>query len=672
MDAQYGLQQDASNKRRISLIIGCVTIVLLGVAACIWTTQRIAEGYGYHSALQGQLWPGSHFYVPWMCFIWQNIQDSHGIISRATTEGQCVFFIPLALIVFYFLMFFRKPVGTKNIHGSARWATLPEIQEMGLLERRGVYVGGWMRKFGGKEAFLRLTKGLHPFQTQLYLRHSGPEHVMAFMPTRSGKGVGLILPTLLAWLESTLVFDIKGENWALTSGYLKCMGHICLKFDPADATGSCARFNPVEEVRLSQVFAIPDAQNLVTMIVDKEGKGFEGKDAHWKQNAVALLAGVLLYTMIQVRLLENRTATLRDLSYMFGGVNRTAIDTFKEMINVDHAKNLDKLFGKNPVHSQISEFIIAAGTNIITKPDNERGSVISTATTELALYKDPVVAANTAHSDFCIRDLMNNEKPVHLYLVVSPGEINRLRSLIRIIITQIIYQMTAHMSFSNGTSTASYNHRLLLMLDELPALGKIDILETAIAYLAGYGGKMYLIVQDILQLEKVYGKENAIMANCHVRIGSAPNIPQAGEFLSKLTGKTTVVEQKTSLSGDRAGHLKNASVSIQEVGRPLLTPDECMRLPAAKKDSDGKIRVPGDILVFVAGNPPIYGKQILYFRDPVFMARAKIPAPVSSDRIYDVRLDQAEAVETSAPETSGIPTSENSNESLYEKHLSSL
>lgn len=672
MDAQYGLPQSASNKRRISLFIGCAAIVLLGVVACAWTTQRIAEGYGYHSALQGQLWPGSHFYVPWMCFIWQNIQDSQGIISRATTEGQCIFFIPIAFMVFYFLMFFRKPVGTKNIHGSARWATLPEIQEMGLLEGRGVYVGGWIRKFGGKEAFLRLTKGLHPFQTQLYLRHNGPEHVMAFMPTRSGKGVGLILPTLLAWLESTLVFDIKGENWALTSGYLKSMGHICLKFDPADATGSCARFNPVEEVRLSQVYAIPDAQNLVTMLIDKEGKGFEGKDAHWKQNAVALLAGVLLYTMIHVRLKENRTATLRDLAYMFGGFKRSEMDTFNEMLSVNHAENLDKIFGKNPVHAEIALFICAAGANIIKKPDSERGSVISTATTELALYKDPVVAANTAHSDFCIRDLMNNDKPVHLYLVVSPGEINRLRSLIRIIITQIIYQMTAHMSFSNGTSTASYKHRLLLMLDELPALGKIDILETAIAYIAGYGGKMYLIVQDILQLEKVYGKENAIMANCHVRIGSAPNIPQAGEFLSKLTGKTTVVEQKTSLSGDRAGHLKNASVSIQEVGRPLLTPDECMRLPAAKKDSDGKIRVPGDILVFVAGNPPIYGKQILYFRDPIFMARAMITAPASSDRIHGELPAPAEATKTAVAEVSETTTSEKSSESLYEKHFDSL
>ena len=228
------------------------------------------------------------------------------------------------------------------------------------------------------------------------------------------------------------------------------------------------------------------------------------------------------------------------------------------------------------------------------------------------------------------------------------------------------------MSFSNGTSTASYKHRLLLMLDELPALGKIDILETAIAYVAGYGGKMYLIVQDILQLEKVYGKENAIMANCHVRIGSAPNIPQAGEFLSKLTGKTTVVEQKTSLSGDRAGHLKNASVSIQEVGRPLLTPDECMRLPAAKKDSDGKIRVPGDILVFVAGNPPIYGKQILYFRDPVFMARAMIPAPATSDHINGELPAPAEAIETTATEVSETPTPENASGNLYEKHFDSL
>ena len=112
-----------------------------------------------------------------------------------------------------------------------------------------MYLGSYVRTFEGREKWQRRLYGQSSRQ-QWYLRHNGPEHILAFMPTRSGKGVGLILPTLLSWSESSVVFDIKGENWALTSGYLKSRGHVCLRFDPADATGASVRYNPLEEVRL--------------------------------------------------------------------------------------------------------------------------------------------------------------------------------------------------------------------------------------------------------------------------------------------------------------------------------------------------------------------------------------------------------------------------------------
>ena len=152
-------------------------------------------------------------------------------------------------------------------------------------------------------------------------------------------------------------------------------------------------------------------------------------------------------------------------------------------------------------------------------------------------------------------------------------------------------------------------------------------MEKALAYIAGYGGKVYLIVQDITQLNGVYGKDNALMANCHVRIAYAPNTIETAKSLSEMTGKTTVVDQKLSLSGSRTGHMKNASLSVSETARPLLTPDECMRLPGPQKDNQGRVMKPGDMLIFTAGKPPIYGRQILYFLDPTFSARTKVPVP---------------------------------------------
>lgn len=654
----YGLPSDADvaspHGRRAAWYLAFTAV--LALCACVWATQRIAEGYGYHAGLGGALW--GRVYAPWMCFLWESrLGDARGIVERAMLQAQCIFFIPQAVALFCLLQFGRSPKGTVNIHGSARWANYDEIAAMGLLNGYGVYLGSFVRTLEGWEKWRFRLQGRSSTQ-QWYLRHNGPEHILAFMPTRSGKGVGLILPTLLSWLESSIVLDIKGENWALTSGYLKSLGHVCLRFDPADATGTSVRYNPLEEVRLNEAYAISDAQNIITMLLDPNGKGFDGKDAHWKKNAVALLSGVLLHCMILTRKHHKRTANLQDLAYMFGNQEQSEQQMFEEMLATKHAEILDELFGKgNHRGMDIQMFITAAARNILGKPEGERGSVISTATTDLALYKDPVVAENIVASDFSIRDLMHHEKPVHLYLVVSPGEINRLRPLLRIIITQIIHKMTAKMEFENGASKAGYKHRLLFMMDELPALGKIDILEAAIAYIAGYGGKFYLIVQDMQQLNGVYGKENAIMANCHIRIGAAPNTPEAGRFLSELTGKTTVVETKTSLSGSRAGVLKNANVSVQEVARPLLTPDECTRLPAARKDSEGRIVAPGHILVFVAGSNPILGRQILYFKDPVFMARAKMRAPEMSDRLGKGKMPPQDM---SAAATK---------ESLYEKHL---
>lgn len=624
----YGLPQGPAGSKNTLFIAYALFVLLLGFGSSMWTTLSIAKAYGYNPSLGGFTLGGLQCYLPWAWFSWSHrIADTHGIFDKAISMGQAIFIAPQVLIVLLYYFIGRNPKGNKNIHGSARWATYEEIQTMGLLLGTGVYVGGFMHN-----------------AKQLYLRHNGPEHILAFMPTRSGKGVSLVLPTLLAWSDSSLVLDIKGENWALTSGYLKSCGHVVMKFDPADADGKSVRYNPVEEIRMETNLAISDTQNLVQMILDPDGKGFEGADSHWKKNAAALLAGVLLYCILYIWKKESRIANLRDLAYMFADEKTL----FEEMIKANHVelytalcKALWPSADKTKIAEQaaiIAQFVVAAGKNIVSKPDNERGSVISTATTDLALYKDPIVAANTSVSDFRLRDFMHHHRAVHLYLVVSPAEISRLRPLLRILITQLIHSVTAKMEFAGGTSTANYTHRLLFMMDEFVVLGKIDILEKSIAYIAGYGGKYYLIVQDIVQLQGVYGKENAIMANCHVRIGAAGNIIEANKLLSEMTGKTTVVETKTSLSGSRAGYMKNASVSVQEVARPLLTPDECARLPAAQKDANGKILVSGDTLIFVSGFSPIYGKQILYFRDPTFSKRSKIVAPEESDRLQSATV----------------------------------
>jgi type IV secretion system protein VirD4 len=521
--------------------------------------------------------------------------------------------------------------GREDLHGSAKWAKQEDIRSMGYFAGEGVYVGGW---------FDNKTK------THYYLRHNGPEHILVFAPTRSGKGVGLILPTLYAWPHSSVVLDIKGENFALTSGWLASSGHRVLRFDPSDADGTSAAFNPFEEIELDSPMCIPDVQRISSMIMDPQGKGLED---YWNKAAFGFFGGALLHCLIRTRYEEKRAANFYDVAMMLEDPNMPEEDgrnrgddqsgsqagkdkessgkaVFRTMMAYGHAEKLKELFPAMPeaFRKSCRDFVASAASGMLSKADSELSGVLNTATSNLALYKDPVVALNTARCDFRLQDLMNHEEPVNLYLVVSPADIDRLRPLLRIFIAQLLNKLTGRMDFENGASAAKYKHRLLLLLDEFTSLGKIPIVERAIAYMAGYGVKGYFIVQDTKQLSQAYGQDNALMANCHIRIAYAPNLAETAEYLSKMLGQTTVVDQKTSISKSKGG--ASRSLSVSETSRALLTPGECMTLPGMTKDKAGRI-TPGDMLIITAGNNPIYGRQILYFIDPVFSARAKYSAP---------------------------------------------
>jgi type IV secretion system protein VirD4 len=274
---------------------------------------------------------------------------------------------------------------------------------------------------------------------------------------------------------------------------------------------------------------------------------------------------------------------------------------------------------------------------MLDRPEEEAGSVLSTAKSYLSLYRDPVVARNVSESQFRVRDLMHHADPVSLYIVTQPNDKTRLRPLIRVLLNLILRGLADRLTFADGRPTPHYRHRLLLMLDEFPSLGRLDILQESLAFVAGYGIKCYLICQDLNQLksrENGYGPDETLTSNCHVQNAYPPNRLETAEHLSRLTGQATVVKEQITTSGRRsAAWHAQVSRSVHEVQRPLLTPDECLRLPGPIKNASGDIEQPGDMVITVAGYPAIYGKQPLYFNDPVFKARAARPAPGQSDRL---------------------------------------
>ena len=354
------------------------------------------------------------------------------------------------------------------------------------------------------------------------------------------------------------------------------------------------------------------------MIVDPDGKGLND---HWAKTGYSLIVGTTLHCLY-VEQTRGRTATILDIATCLANPQSTIQETLEKMLTTRHHNGCP-----HPV-------VAACAREMLNKAENELSGVVSTAMSFLSLYRDPIVAQNTSTSDFKISDLMSNEKPVSLYIVVPPSDKDRLKPLIRLMVNQIVRSLTQNMEFRDGASVKHYRHRLLLMLDEFPSLGRLDIFQESLAYIAGYGLKAFLITQDLAQLYAAYGRDESIISNCHIRIAYAPNKPETQELLSKMLGTTTINKLAISASSE-AGLLapQKYSKSWAEIQRPLMTPEECGRLPGAIKDKEGRIVEAGDMLVFSAGFAPIYGKQILYFKDPVFATRAQILAPGMSPRI---------------------------------------
>jgi len=568
-------------------IVSFIVVISLFLLVNILATQYVAQHFGYHENLGDSLY--QYFYNPFGWIIWQQDFYAHYSYFFKSLNIMMFFIIAAVFIVFILIrmLALRKSKTHDDVHGTAHWMNDAEIKKTGLISgKEGVYIGGYEK--GSK---------LH------YLKHNGPEHVLAFAPTRSGKGIGLVLPTLLDWRESVIVLDIKGENWALTAGWREqYANNRVLKFDPTAADGLSVKFNPLEEIRLDGAYEIGDLQNIAMMIVDTEGKGLRD---YWEKSSFSFISGLILHTIHKAKKEDKPYPNLTDVY---------------ELLNKDEIRDLleEMLISKHHLVSLV-------GREMLNKAAEELSGVVGSSSSYLNLYVDPIISNNTSKSEFKINDLMNGEKPISLYLVLKPNDKNRIMPLIRLIMNLLLRRLLEELTFENGKSVKNYKHRMLLMLDEFTSLGRLGIFQESLAFMGGYGIKAYIIIQDITQLYEAYGKDESILSNCHIRIAYAPNKVETAELLSKMSGTTTVVKSYTTTSGNRVSvMLGQVTESLQEISRPLLTPDECMRLPGAKKDINGQVVEGGDMLIFIAGQAPIYGKQILFFKDQVFLDRSKV------------------------------------------------
>ncbi len=551
------------------ILWGQIAVVFTIVLVMTWAaTQWTAFRLGFQPQL-GNPWfelIGLPVYYPPAFFWWWFSFDAYA--PAIFVEGAIIAtsggFIAIAAAIFMSIIRARE---ARNVatYGSARWAEDKEIRAAGLLGPDGVLLGKHDRE---------------------YLRHDGPEHVLCFAPTRSGKGVGLVVPTLLTWPASAIVHDIKGENWTLTAGFRAKHGRVLL-FDPTNA-GSSA-YNPLLEVRQGE-WEVRDVQNIADILVDPEGS--LDKRNHWEKTSHSLLVGAILHVLY-----AEKDKTLAGVANFLSDPRRPVEATLRAMMNTPH-------LGEAGVHPVIA----SSARELLNKSENERSGVLSTAMSFLGLYRDPVVARVTARCDWRIADLVGSRQPVTLYLVVPPSDINRTKPLIRLILNQIGRRLTEELT------TSGKRHRLLLMLDEFPALGRLDFFESALAFMAGYGLKSFLIAQSLNQIERAYGQNNSILDNCHVRVSFATNDERTAKRVSDALGTATELRDSTNYAGHRlAPWLGHLMVSRQETARPLLTPGEIMQLP------------PTDEIVMVAGTPPIRATKARYYEDARFQERILTP-----------------------------------------------
>jgi type IV secretion system protein VirD4 len=580
------------------ILWGQITLVFTIVLVAVWaSTQWTAWRLGYQSQLGPPWFELAHvpIYFPPTFFWWWYAFDAYA--PSIFVEGACIAasggFISIGVAIGMSVWRARE---AKNVatYGSARWATAGEARRAALIGPDGVVLG----KLGAD-----------------YLRHEGPEHVLCFAPTRSGKGVGLVVPTLLTWPGSSIVHDIKGENWELTSGFRSRHGRVLL-FDPTNAAS--AAYNPLLEVRRGE-WEVRDVQNIADVLVDPEG-ALERRN-HWEKTSHALLVGAILHVLY-----AGQDKTLAGVAAFLSDPKQPIETTLRAMMTTAH-------LGEAGVHPVIA----SAARELLNKSENERSGVLSTAMSFLGLYRDPVVAQVTRRCDWRIRDLVESERPTTLYLVVPPSDISRTKPLVRLVLNQIGRRLTEELHAKGR------RHRLLLMLDEFPALGRLDFFESALAFMAGYGLKSFLIAQSLNQIEKAYGPNNAILDNCHVRVCFATNDERTAKRVSDALGTATEIRDARNYAGHRLspwlGHLM---VSRQETARPLLTPGEVMQLPAT------------DELVLVSGCPPIRARKARYYEDRQLTERLLPPPKSERPRTSSVTLDDWSAAPVpSAPTASG-------------------
>jgi type IV secretion system protein VirD4 len=594
--------------------------VLSSVSGSNWAaTQYLAHQFQQDPELGSPLLHLFHYnvYEPlsWLPWIWQL-----RIIDDPTVRMPLIYSLGIVLggslagtAIARFLRgrrMKRLNEGADELHGSARWAEKKDLVKAGLLgKKKGNLIGAW---YDQEEGILK------------YLRHKGP-HFLLEAGSRKGKGVSLVIPNVLEWQDNMLINDPKGELWTLTAGYrTQELNQKCVKFSPTEEDSDS--YNFLEEVRLRTFRETSDAQNIAGMLIRTTEEN--GNNKHWFDVSESFAIGLILHKLYEHELEGKPSANLADIYEALTPYGLTLREWLMIMCNYEHDPK-DERGWKLPdgTPTRTHPVIRKKFEEMLARNDEEFSNVVSSLTTAFLVFSDPLVAKATARSCFQATDLVAQD-PISVYMIVPFSDKKRLNPLIRLLVSQVISKNTEKMDHQM-IFHRSQRRKCQLLMDEFRSLGYMDVWADALTQIAGYQMQAFLIVHSAGQIEEVFGKDNSLMNSIDVRMAFTPNERKSAEALSEHIGETTVARVSSSFSG-KQGQLygpQNASAQIDYTKRPLLDPNEVMKMKSLRVDEENGQLIPGDMLIFVNGEHPIYGTQALYMADPELLRRTQIEPP---------------------------------------------
>ncbi|WP_271009268.1 type IV secretory system conjugative DNA transfer family protein [Paucibacter sp. B51] len=464
----------------------------------------------------------------------------------------------------------------RPLHGDARFATRAEIERAGFFSRDG-----------SPAILLGRDRGR-------FLSLRGQLSVMLSAPTRSGKGVGVVIPNLLNWPDSVVVLDIKGENYDITAGYRAAHGQAVYAFSPFDEDARSHRWNPLETVRADPLHRVGDLLAIAQIFFPSES-GSTSSEAFFNDQARSLFMGLGLLLLETPALPRTMGEMLRQSSGKGQPLKEHLISFMQQ-----------RKQGPRPLSQECTDAL----QRLLSNSDNTLTSIVATFNAPLTLFADAVVDAATSASDFRVDE--TRRRRMSIYVRIPPNRLATAKPLLNLFFSQLILLNTRHLPEQDPTLTL----QCLLIHDEFTAMGRVPIISSAAGFLAGYNLRLLTVVQAMSQLDVVYGEKDArsFATNHGVQILFAPREQRDADEYSAMLGHYT--ERCTSRGRSQsfsAQGQSSISSNESEQRRALLLPQEFKELGSER------------LVLISEGCKPILAEKIRYHRDPAFVLRLRAP-----------------------------------------------